>query len=186
MPRELGDERSRYGRRSLREQIDEVITWPANHRFATGIILVVIVGAVLLSVTAGIFRDPRELAVGDCLFVRTGTAPDDARPIGDPKTVESAVIAGGAETAGCGSSHGHEVSALIDLASLGDVPSDAETACAQAFPAFVGHALDGSRYITLAAVPTAEAQAAGAKQAICLVARDDGQWMDHAARGSGE
>jgi hypothetical protein len=168
------------------EQVRDALAWPASHHFATDIILVVIVGAVLLSTTAGIFRDPRQLAVGDCLFVRTGTAPDDPKPIGDEQAVTTAVIAGLAEVAGCSASHGHEVSALVDLASLQSVLSEAQAACAQAFPAYVGRALDGSRYVTFAAVPTAEAQAAGAKQAICLVARADGQWMDHAARGSGE
>lgn len=84
------------------------------------------------------------------------------------------------------SAHGHEVSALVDPASLRYLLSEAQVACRDAFAGYVGHALAGSRYITSPAIPTAEAQAAGAKEAICLVARSDGGWMDHPARGSGE
>lgn len=186
MPRELGDERSRYGRRSLREQVGEAIAWPGNHRFASGVILVIIIGAVLLSATAGFFADPRQLAVGDCLFVRLGTTQDEVQPIGAPDAVVQAVIAGNAEVAGCSASHGHEVSALVDLGSLHYLLSEAQVACRAAFPGYVGHALDGSLYTTFPAIPTAEAQAAGARNAICLVARSDEQWMDHPARGSGE
>jgi hypothetical protein len=185
MHRELGDERARYGRKGLREQLSDALAWPGGHRFATGIILVVVVGAVLLSATAGLFKDPRSLAIGDCLYVRTGTAQNEVRPIGDPQTVAKAVIAGDAETAACTASHGHEVSALVELASL-RYPSEAQVACNDAFAGYVRHALEGSRYVTFAAVPTAEAQAAGATNAICLVARSDGSWMDHPARGSGE
>lgn len=179
MPRELGDERSRYGRKGLREQASDILAWPGSHHFATGVIAVVIVGAVLLSASAGFFADPRRLAVGDCLFVRTDTPADDPHPIGDAQAVAKAVIDGNAQTAGCNASHGHEVSALVGL-------SGAEAACDAAFRAYVGRPLEGSRYVTFPAVPTAEARAAGASSAICLVARTDGQWMDHPARGSGE
>lgn len=194
MPRELGDERSRYGRRSLREQVDDALAWPASHRLATGVILVVVVGALLLSVGSGRFANPDSLAVGDCLYVPTAAAKDpvSTRPIGDAAAVELIVVAGGAQEAGCTASHGHEVSAIVTgPAASAPVDRDAihtltRPLCEAAFPDYVGHPLAGSRFVTFPVVPEAPVWTAAGRRTICLVARNDGQWMDHAARGSGE
>lgn len=51
---------------------------------------------------------------------------------------------------------------------------------------YVGRPLEGSRYSVFAAVPEPTAGGPSPALGICLVARADGQWMDHPARGSGE
>lgn len=202
MPREFGDERTRYGRRSLREQIDDALAWPAGHRFATGVILVVVVGALLLSLGSGRFENPGSLAIGDCLYVPTTAAKDpvSTRPIGDAAAVELIVIAGGAQEASCTASHGHEVSAIVTgpdpgvpggtgIGTLFDrdaIHQLTRPLCEAEFPGYVGHALAGSLYVTFPVVPEAPAWIAGGRRTTCLVARNDGVWMDRPARGSGE
>lgn len=201
MRRELGDERGRYGRSSFREQLDDVISWPANHRFATGVILVVIAGALLLSATRGLATDPRDLGVGDCLFVPTAAAHDpvSTRPIGEPAVVEGVVLDGGAERTACTASHGHEVAAIVirpepsivagalpGLLDRDAVYRQTQPLCEAAFAGYVGRALAGSAYVTFPVVPEPDAWLAGGRRTICLVAREDGQWLDHPARASAE
>jgi hypothetical protein len=130
--------------------------------------------------------EPNDLAVGDCLYVRVPTSPSDAQVIGSPDGVRSVLLSGGAERASCTASHGHEVSRVLDLTTLRYTLAESEVACRDAFAAYVGHPIDGSRYTTFPVLPDDAAQAAGASIGLCLVARADGQWMDHAARGSGE
>src|SRR5438045_3964320 len=84
-----------------------------------------------------------------------------ARPIGDQTTVEAVLMGGGAEQASCTASHGHEVSALVEVPAVPPVPSgvsvlptvraEAETACQAAFQGYVGHPLSSSNYETFAA-----------------------------------
>lgn len=208
MPRELGDERSRYGRRSIRELLDDLIAWPASHTFATGIIVIVVVGALLLAATRGRPANLRELTVGDCLFVPTAAAQDavGTRPIGEPAAVSEVLLTVGAERAACTASHGHEVSAivipvlpspptrppgqmpggLLDEAAMRRITAPL---CDQAFEAYVGRSIGESRYITFPVVPDVDGGAAwidGGRRTVCLVARADGQWMDRPARNSGE
>ena len=113
-----------------------------------------------------------------------------------------ALLAGEAERAACDASHGHEVSAIVVPAletlapGVTAAPLDharmqalAEPLCDAAFEAYVGRALDGSRYITFPVVPDTDAAVGwviGGRRTVCVVARADGQWMDHPARGSGE
>jgi hypothetical protein len=150
------------------------------------VILGFLVVGILLGAVRGLLVSVNELAVGDCLFVRTSTAQEATRPIGDERVVTEAILAGKAERASCSASHGHEVSALVDLATLADPFSEARAACQTAFEPYVRRAAEGSLYLTFAAVPTPGAQAAGETLGVCLVARADGQWMDHPARGSKE
>jgi hypothetical protein len=184
--RQLGDERERYGRKSLRERVEDVVEWPASHRVATGVLIAFVAASLLLTANRGLLVDPRQLAVGDCLFVRASGSLTDVRPIGDQQAVTESIVAGRVEKASCTASHGHEVSAVIDLAALRYPLPEAQARCAQAFEPYVGLAIEASRYTTFAAVPTPTQQSAGASFAICLVARDDGQWMDQPARGSRE
>jgi hypothetical protein len=201
--RKLGDERARYGRKSLREQLGDVIGWIAIHRVATAMVVGFLAVGLLLAGTQGLQVDPASLAVGDCLYVRTDAAQGDDRPIGDEHDVALTLLAGGAERASCAVSHGHEVSAIVTPAVL-PTPSPGATPalldatsiravtgplCNAAFAGYVGHALDGSRYATFPVVPDAGGAAAwlnDGRRTICLVARADGQWMDHPARASGE
>ena len=207
MPRELGDERARYGKKGLRERLEDVIAWPVEHRFATGVIVIVVAGALLLASLRGRAATLADLAVGDCLFVPTAAARDDAssRPIGEEPVVLDFLLTGGAERAACTASHGHEVSAIV-TPTLPTVPTRApgemsnlldEAAmraltaplCEDAFEAYVGRPLDESRYVTFPVVPGVDGAAAwiaGGRRTACLVARADCQWMDHPARESGE
>ena len=207
MPRELGDERARYGRKGVREQLGDVLDWPREHRFAAGIIVIVIVGALLLAAVRGRFVDYRDLAVGDCLFVPTAAArdPSSTRPVGEPDAVVAVILSGGGERAACDASHGHEVSAVVMAEPLPtlctpvppcEMPSGVldraaiellvRPACDAAFAGYVGRALAGSRYVTFPVAPEPVAWLAGGRRTVCLVARADGMWMDHPARGSGE
>jgi hypothetical protein len=199
--RELGDERARYGRKSLAERLDDALAWPANHRAATAVLLVIIGGGALLYVATARPVDPRDLAIGDCLYVPTEAAkdPTSARPIGESGAVEDVIVRLGALRAGCTASHGHEVSAVV----TGPEPSSSATGigalfdrdairrqtqplCDAAFPGFVGHALAGSIYVTFPVAPETAEWIAGGRRTVCLVARADGQWMGQPARGSGE
>jgi hypothetical protein len=201
MHRELGDERDRYGRRSLRERVEDALAWPGGHRFATGVILVVIAGALLLSVARGRTTSLRDLAVGDCLYVPTAAAldPSSPRPIGEAAAVEEVILTAGAQEAACTASHGHEVAAIltspeptVQTGVLGQaldrdlIRREAQPQCDAAFEGYVGHPLAGSRYVTFPVAPEPQAWLDGGRKTVCLVARADGGWMDHPARGSAE
>jgi hypothetical protein len=186
MSRRLGDERARYGRKSPRERLEDILAWPDQHRVAALVLLIIVVGALLLVATRGAIVRSEDLAVGDCLFVRTDTGQEGVRPIGDDTAVVRTLLDGRVEKASCTASHGHEVSAVVDVEPLRDPRTEAEDLCRQAFEPYVGRPELGSVYGTFAAVPTPQAQAAGASLAFCLVARADGGWMDHPARNSRE
>ncbi len=195
--RMLGDERSRYGRRSVRDQLVEVSDTVRAHPVAV-IVAGVIIGLLVLN--QAITPSPvsvAQLRVGDCLYVRTDAAQDvgpGSRPIGTPSQVEEALMTGNAERTACGASHGHEVSAIVPLTlplPSGAAPTQdqlrsyAMTTCQRVFPGYVGHPLAGSIYETFAAVPTSAAWMAGGLDGVCLIARIDGQWMTQSARASG-
>jgi hypothetical protein len=196
MSRQVGAERARYGRKGLREQLGDLVAWPAAHPVATiALLFFLVVGSLFFGSRAlGVRAD--DLRVGDCVFVRTEAAQEAQRPIGEPAVVSSVLLAGGAERAACDASHGHEVSAIVvpggDIAGTPDPTTiKAATAplCAAAFPGYVGHALEGSAFTTFPVVPDASAVAnwvGGGRRTVCLVARTDGAWMDHPARASGE
>jgi hypothetical protein len=199
--RELGDERRRYGHKTVREQLGDALAWPGSHRFAAGVIAIVVIGAVLIALVSGRAEDPRSFAVGDCLYVPTAAAldPTATRPNGAEGDVELLVFGDGAQKAGCSASHGHEVSAILTGPDPGPRASGIGAAfdrdaihrlmqplCDAAFAGYVGHSLDGSAFATFPAVPEAPEWIASGRRTICLVARRDGTWMDHPARGSGE
>jgi hypothetical protein len=194
--RQLGDERSRYGRKTVRDQAGELIDTLRGHPVAIGLVVLAFAIGAGLWLLSGRPVKPGELAIGDCLYVpipsSIGVSAD--QPIGQPADVEAVLMTGGAETAPCTGAHGHEVSSIVGLQvprPSGFVETQvtlrayAQTACEQAFPGYVGHPLAGSAYITFAAVPTIDAWNAGQGLGVCLVARADGQWMNHPARGSG-
>jgi hypothetical protein len=72
---------------------------------------------------------------------------------------------------------------VLPLNSLADPPTDAPARCTAAFEAYVGRPSGGSIYVTFPAIPAASDSS---KPIVCLVARADGSWMDHQARGSGK
>lgn len=205
MSRQVGDERARYRRKGLREQIDDAFSWPAAHPIATLVILAFLVVGTLFFGSRALFVRPESLAVGDCLYIRTAAIQDESRPIGSERQVSDVLLAGGAERAGCGSSHGHEVSAIVmPFGSVAPSRPPGETGfamgpnemramtlplCQAAFEDYVGRPLADSRYLTFPAVPDIEGGPSwleGQRRTVCLVARRDGAWMDHPAHGSGE
>lgn len=200
MHRELGDERARYGRKTLREQLDDAFAWPARNRAATAIVLIVVVGGAVLWLAGNRAVELGRLAVGECLYVPTAAANDpvSTRPIGDSAAVEDVILVRGAERADCTASHGHEVSAIvvgpepsaIPVPTRGVLDRDAirratRPLCEAAFAGYVGHDLAGSAYTTFPVAPEATAWLAAGRTTVCLVARVDGQWMGQPARGSG-
>jgi hypothetical protein len=201
--RQLGDERARYGRKSLREQLDDVAGWIRAHPIASGVVAGFFLLGALLSLARGNAADPASLAIGDCLYVHTAAAQGGDRPIGEEREVTVALLAGDAELAGCGASHGHEVSAIVvpgappthapgeigQALDVAEMRSMVAPLCEAAFAGYVGRPLAGSIYTTFPVVPDAngaEAWLNGGRRTVCLVARTDGQWLDHPARGSGE
>jgi len=183
-------ERDRYPHMTLRDHVDELVDWFRSHRLI-GLAMILAAGWILVQVIAPPRSGrPEDLRVGDCLFVRTSSVDafgPGARPIGDVLSVSASLLAGTAEQASCTGSHGHEVSAIIDTSELNGGPAapNYDAACAGVFGSYVGRTT-GSIYETIAVVPTQQQAAAGARRVVCLVARADGQWMTHPARGSGE
>lgn len=184
--RRLGDERARYGRKRPREQVDDVVGWIRAHRIATLVAVLFFAVGALLWAARGSQVEIGELAVGDCLYVRAVADQTSDRPIGQPHDVAGALLDDGAERASCTASHGHEVSAVLDLTRLHYTLAESQVACEDVFDTYVGHEPAGSIYAAFPALPDDGAQAAGQHVGVCLVARADGQWMDHPARGSGE
>jgi hypothetical protein len=192
MSRQVGDERARYGTKSVRERLDDL--WQPIGRHPWWVVAVLAVAAIGTWLTLVSRPVPvAEIRAGDCLYVPTAAVGTD-QPIGEPADVERVLLAGGAQEAGCTASHGHEVSAVVALgfpvASGQTVTPQtlrltAQAQCDAAFAVYVGHPLEGSRYRTFAALPTSEAFSGGSRTGFCLVARADGQWMDAPARNSG-
>lgn len=185
-------ERDRYPRMTLRDQLEELLDWLRGHRGLVLVLLVVAVYVVTQLILPSPTARPQDLSVGDCLFVRTSASSEvgpGVRPIGDAAAVGVSLMSGGADRAGCDASHGHEVSAIIDLTERPPTsPSSSalDIACGDVFESYVGRPLGSSMYETYAVVPGATQWDAGIHLAICLVARADGQWMTQPARGSGE
>ena len=194
MSRQVGDERGRYSRKSLRDRAIEAVDWARAHP-AASTVLALFVGVVAIGYVAPARSAlPDDLRIGDCLYVRTTSSMavgPDARPIGPPSEVEAVLMSGGAEQAPCDTSHGHEVALVVRLQPGSGASPDGErlalqATCDRTLEAFVGRAAALSLYETFVAIPNPDARAAGVTHAVCLVARRDGQWMTHPARGSGE
>ena len=188
----MNRERDRYGRETLSERLGNVIGWFRAHPLALVPLAIFLGGIVIQSVAPQRSARPNDLAIGDCLFVRTsaaGVIGANARPIGELKEVAEVLMRGAAERASCSASHGHEVSGIVPVDRQ---PDDAEFGvalalamqCDSAFVGYVGHPEVDSVYQSLVVMPTDEAWAAGVHRVICLVARKDGQWMREPARNS--
>lgn len=181
--RDGGREIEHYRRASLRERILEPILWLRARPAAAILVAILVVGTIGSVVAPPLSGMPKALRVGDCLYVPTNAAITSDRPIGEAASVARVLLDGGAEQASCDASHGHEVIAtVIGPASAAEV----QAACAGEFPGYVGRSLTGSRYAIFTVIPTAEDVAAGRDIAVCLIARADGQWMNHPARNSAE
>jgi hypothetical protein len=201
MSRQVGDERGRYGRKGLGERVEDMMGWPGDHPVAMVVLLAFVAVALLLVLARGQALRPGDLAVGDCLFVPTDAAGGETRPIGDDRVVAATLLSDGAERAACDASHGHEVSAVTPI-PLPTIPTDpsidplpglldrasierlARPVCERAFVDYVGMPSDESIYATFPVFPDPPDWVASGRGTICLVARDDGGWMDRPARAS--
>jgi hypothetical protein len=191
-----GRERDRYGRKSPRERIGDLIEWFPAHRGASVLLAVIVGGAIVIRLVTPEYLGLPDLRVGDCLFVRTssaGAVGPDARPAGDPVEVAAVLASDAGERASCGQSHSHEVSAIVPLAEPagaaypGQAPLERRVApaCEEAFPGFVGRPLGDSALATMAVVPNERGWQAGQRTAVCLVHDRDLEFLTTPARGSG-
>jgi hypothetical protein len=189
-------ERDRYGHQSVAERLGAAWEWFRDRRTVQ-----IVVGAVVIGLAALLLLTPRmlrfdDLTTGDCLFIRSPSALDldPENTIGDPSTLSAILLAEGAEQTGCEGNHGHEVIAVERLADPTGTPYPGRGAledrygstCDAAFEPYVGHPAGGSAYVAFVVVPDDVRWAEGSRTVACLIQREDGRFMDHPARGSGE
>jgi hypothetical protein len=174
-------ERERYARAPLGEQVRDGIADLRRNRALLAILTVLLGGFVVLQLLTPETVAFADLRAGDCLFVRAGD-PDDGRPIGTASAVRAALLESGAERAACHLSHGHEVAAVVDLAT-GPWPGEAalaavaEPACERAFAAHVATRSDGVATELQTIVPDEARWLEGARHAVCLALRRDGAFF---------
>lgn len=176
---------------TLRDHLEGLLDWVRGNRLVVVALVVVSVYVATQLILPPPTARPGDLRIGDCLFVRTSASAEigaGVRPIGSPASVGASLMTGGAERAGCDASHGHEVSAIIELAEqpqTNPLSTILDRACEGVFDSYVG-GMASLTYETFAVVPGPAQWDAGIHQAVCLIARVDGQWMTRPARGSGE
>ena len=192
----VAPERTRYGRRGATEAVSDWIAEGRAHPIALLIAGLLLGGwLVLRLITPGSVRF-EAIEVGQCLYVRTGSATSlegPARPIGSPELVRATVLLGGAEPAPCDGSHGHEVASRTGYdRSFGDqYPGEpallaaAQAPCEAAFLTHVGRPLEGSSLALTVVPPDERRWAEGVRDALCLVHRADGQFLQQPALDSG-
>lgn len=190
-------ERTRYGRKPIRESVADWIAEGRAHPIAMLGVALFLGGWIVLRAltpTAVAFED---IEAGQCLYVRTGGSSSiegGDRPIGTPALVRASLLLGAAEPAPCDGGHGHEVAARVPLPDSdadrypGEAAllSAAEDGCEAMFVAYVGRPLDGSPLTVTAVVPDEGRWNAGIRDALCLVHRRDGQFLQSSMQGSGE
>lgn len=190
-------ERDGRGPPHVAEQVGGTASFLRTNRRAALVIVAVVALALGSILDRPVSIGLSDVVVGDCLFVRTPSAvnylPSEV-PIGPVAEVRGALASGAAERTRCEGSHGHEVSAVIELEDPADAAHPGEDAllarvtatCEAAFAGFVGRDREGSAYDTVAVVPSRPGWSGGERRAACLVFGRDGRFLDHQARGSGE
>jgi hypothetical protein len=178
-------ERERYARAPLGEQVRDGISDLRRNRALLATLAVLLGGFGVLQLLTPEIVPFAGLRAGDCLFVRAGD-PDDGRPIGTASAVRAALLESGAERAGCHLSHGHEVAAVVGLAT-GPWPGEAalaavaEPACQGAFAAHVAAHVaarsDAGAVALQTVVPDEARWLEGAHHAVCLAHRRDGEFF---------
>jgi hypothetical protein len=191
-----GRERDRYRRASLREQLGGELAELRRHPGVMAAIVLIVGGWLVLTITQPAVVQVDRLAVGDCLYIHAPDA-DTTTPTGRPAgTAPGAVMAlygQGAERAGCGGSHSHEVAATFvfpDAAGaaypgIATLEDSQRAACDATFTAWVGRAPDGSELEAVLAVPDEAGWSTGVRSGACLVAHANGQFLGGPAKGSG-
>ena len=189
-------ERDRYARASWREQLAGEVKTLRAHPGVMAILVVLFGGWLFLTITRPPVVHPGDLRVGDCLYIHATDADTDS-PTGRPAGTATAAVASlynkGAERAGCGGSHSHEVVATFVVPAAPGAPYpgsatllDARAAdCSAAFAAWVGRDEQGSTLEPVLAMPPQAAWDAGERAGACLIASRDGQFLTGSAKGSG-
>ena len=186
-------ERDRYPRASLAEQLRGELRALRRHPGVLLTAVLVLGGGVILNLVRPQDVSIRNLATGDCLYIRAEDAArdlDPGRPIGSDAAAVRTLYAVGAERASCDLSHSHEVistSTFPDPAGTA-YPGEAALAdrlgCEAGFTAYVGHAPEGSELELVVAVPDEAAWDATSRVGACLLARRDGEFLSSRAKDS--
>jgi hypothetical protein len=186
-------EREKYPSASLAEQLRGELRALRRHPGIVLTAVLVLGGGVILNLVRPQDVAIRDLAAGDCLYIRADDAArdlDPGRPIGGDAAAIRALYAIGAERASCDLSHSHEVISATTFAEPAGAGYPGEAAlvdrmgCEAGFTAYVGHAPDGSELELVFAVPDGAAWDAASRVGACLLARRDGEFMSGRARGS--
>ncbi|HEU0245051.1 MAG TPA: septum formation family protein [Candidatus Limnocylindrales bacterium] len=189
-------ERDKYPHASLAEQIGGELAALRRSPPVIALLLAIVGGWLILTVTRPQPLRVGEIRTGDCLYIHAldaDTNSQTGRPIGSDGAVISALFRGGAERAGCDASHSHEVADawVLEDSLTAAYPGQAELTvrerdrCEAAFEAYVGRPSDGSALEYTVAIPPPFAWADGARAAACLVANRDGSFLSGHAAGSG-
>jgi hypothetical protein len=186
-------ERDRYPRASLADQLRGELAAMRRHPGVVLTAVLVLGGGVLLNVVRPQTVAIRDLAAGDCIYIRAADAANDTgtgRPIGSAGQAIQALYANGAERASCDLSHSHEVISTATFPEAGGVAYPGASAleerlgCVAGFTAYVGRAPDGSELELVMAVPDEPAWRQTSRVGVCLLARRDGAYLSGHARGS--
>jgi hypothetical protein len=188
-------ERDRYPRASLREQLGNELRALLGSTPLVMLLLVLVGGWLVLTLTRPEVLVVGELTAGDCLYIRAADADTDSpagRAIGSDGAVITALFAAGAERAPCDGSHSHEVvdGWVLKDSLVAPYPGQAELTlrerarCEAAFERHVGRPVEGSDLALTIAVPPPGAWDEGARVAACLVSDRDGAFLLTPAKDS--
>ncbi len=186
-------EKERYPRASLAEQLRGELRAMRRHPGVVLTAILVLGGGIILNLVRPQVVAIRDLAAGDCLYVRAADAVQDpgaGRPIGTDAAAVRALYEVGAERASCDLSHSHEVISTTTFPEPGGAAYPGQAAledrlgCAAAFTAYVGRAPEGSELELVVAVPDEATWDETSRVGACLVARRDGEFLAGHARGS--
>jgi hypothetical protein len=184
-------ERERYRRAPLREQLGGEVRSFLDHTPLVVLVACLLGGWLLLIVMRPEVVPVTRLAAGDCLYIHAPDADPD-NPAGRANGAITGLYAGGADRAGCDRSHSHEVvdAWALDDAVTAEYPGEAAlrnratAGCEAAFNSLVGRPSNGSSLALVVAVPPARTWEAGGRVVACLVANEDGSFLDRPASGS--
>jgi hypothetical protein len=189
-------ERERYQTASLAEQVRGELKAMRRHPGVVLAFLLVLGGGLVLNLLRPQVIGIRDVAAGDCLYIRAADAARDAvsggRAIGTDSAVVRALYEVGAERASCDLSHSHEAISTTEFPEPVAAPYPGESAlkerlmetCTTGFETFVGRALVGSELDMVIAVPDESAWNDANRVGACLVARRDGEYLSGRAQGS--
>lgn len=189
-------ERDRYARASWPEQVGDLLAELRGHPGVVALLVCLFGGWLVLTVTRPQVLHVADLRAGDCLYIHALDADTDSptgRPAGTTSAQTAALYESGAERAACDASHSHEVivaltwgeSAGAAFPGTAALLKEHQSACSEAFTAWVGRPPEGSALEPVVAIPPEQAWTTGVRAGACLVASTDGQFLSGSTRGSG-